>query len=76
MLIYCLVGWFIRDRGNKFYRFFAKIAEPPLYPIRKILHRFDYFRNSPIDFSPLVMFLALHLLVRLMQQLAVYLVRA
>ncbi len=74
MLIYCLVGWFIRDRSNKFYRFFAKIAEPPLHPIRLFLRRFEYFRNSPVDFSPLVMFLALQAIVRLMQYVAVYLV--
>ena len=74
MLIYCLAGWFIRNRDNKIYRFFAKIAEPPLYPIRLILHRFEYFRNSPIDFSPLVMYLLLHLLVRLLQEVAVRLV--
>jgi len=74
MLIYCLAGWFIRDRNNKIYRFFAKIAEPPLYPIRLVLRRFEYFRNSPIDFSPLVMYLLLQLLVHLMQELAVYLV--
>ena len=70
MLIYCLAGWFIRNRENKIYRFFAKIAEPPLYPIRLILNRFDYFRESPVDFSPLILYFALLGVVELIKWLA------
>ncbi len=73
MLIYCLAGWFIRDRSNGIYAFFAKIAEPPLYPIRKFLSRFEYFRNSPVDFSPLILFFILRAVVEILARVAILL---
>ncbi len=63
MLIYCLAGWFIRDPNNRFMRMLATITEPPLVPIRRLLWRVEYFRNSPVDFSPLILFLLLRLFV-------------
>lgn len=69
MLIYCLLGWFIRDPFNKFMRALAAITEPPLIPIRNLMHRFEFFRNSPVDFSPLVLFLLLRVLVGILWDL-------
>lgn len=71
MLIYCLSTWFIRDRSNGFIRVLAAITEPPLYPIRKFLSRFYYFQNSPVDFSPLILFFLLRIVVSLLSRLAV-----
>ncbi len=68
MLIYCLCGWFIRDSGNKFMQILALICEPSLAPIRRFLWRFEFFRNSPVDFSPLVLFLLLRGLLSLLAQ--------
>ncbi len=73
MLLYCLSTWFIRDPGNKFIRALAAITEPPLAPIRKFLNRYYYFQNSPVDFSPLILFFLLRLLVSLIGWLAGYL---
>ncbi|PWM39631.1 MAG: hypothetical protein DBX52_04455 [Clostridiales bacterium] len=73
MLIYCLATWFIRDRNHKVFRFLAAIAEPPLWPIKKFLGRFYYFQNSPIDFSPLILFFLLRVLISLLSWLARYL---
>ncbi len=61
MLIYCLCSWFIRNPANPFMRFLGIIVEPPLRPIRNFLNRFEFFRNSPVDFSSLVLFLLLRL---------------
>ena len=69
MLIYCLAGWFIRDPNNKFMQILASISEPPLVPIRELLHRFEFFRNSPVDFSPLVLFFILRALVGFLSQI-------
>lgn len=63
MLVYCLLTWFIRNPGNPLIRVLAFIAEPPLSPIKKILMRFYYFQNSPVDFSPLILFFILRLIV-------------
>ncbi len=71
MLIYCLSTWFIRDRSNVIIRVLSAVAEPPLAPIRDFFSRFEYFRNSPVDFSPLILFFLLRLLVSLLGWLAV-----
>ncbi len=70
MLIYCLSTWFIRDPQNGFIRLLASITEPPLVPIRRFLSRFYYFQNSPVDFSPLILFFFLRLLVSAVSWLA------
>lgn len=70
MLIYCLLGWFIRDRSNVIMRILATIAEPPLVPIRRFLNRYYYFQQSPVDFSPLILFFLLRLLVSALAWLA------
>lgn len=71
MLIYCLSTWFIRDPRNKFIRLLASVTEPPLVPIRRFLGRYYYFQNSPVDFSPLILFFLLRLLVSAISWLAV-----
>ncbi len=64
MLVYCLAGWFIRDPSNKFMAGLGKITEPLLDPIRQLLWKADFFRNSPVDFSPLILFFLLQIVVR------------
>ena len=63
MLIYCLLTWFIRDPRNPVMRVVAAVAEPPLIPIRNFLNRFYYFQNSPVDFSSLILFFLLRIIV-------------
>ncbi|MBQ8894090.1 MAG: YggT family protein [Clostridia bacterium] len=72
MLVYCLLTWFIRDRSNSFMRVLAGIAEPPLLPIRNFLNRFYYFQNSPVDFSPLILFFFLRIIISLLTWLSRY----
>ena len=69
MLVYCLCGWFIRDPNNRLMRTLAIVAEPPLIPIRRLLMKMEFFRNSPVDFSPLILFLFMRFLVGLLANL-------
>lgn len=69
MLIYCLAGWFVRDPNNKIMSLLALVTEPPLVPIRRFLSRFDFFRNSPVDYSPLILFLLLRAIVGFLGQI-------
>ncbi len=69
MLFYCLAGWFVRDPNNRFMRILGTVTEPPLVPIRRLLWRMEFFRNSPVDFSPLILFLLLRLAVGFFEQL-------
>ncbi len=73
MLIYCLTTWFIRDPANRFVRFLAFFTEPPLEPIRRLLRRFSYFENSPVDFSPLILFFLLRILMNLLSRIGSFL---
>lgn len=70
MLVYCLLSWVIRDPSNRLMTVLSIIAEPPLHPIKKFLWRFDFFRRSPVDFSPVILFFLLRLLVSALAYLA------
>ena len=70
MLVYCISTWFIHDASNAFISFLAKICEPPLFPIRRFLNRYDFFRNSPVDFSPLILFFLLRVIVAVVSVLS------
>lgn len=69
MLVYCLLGWFIRDPFNKVMCALASVTEPPLVPIRNLMNRIEFFRNSPVDYSPLILFLLLRTLVSILGKL-------
>ena len=70
MLIYCLITFVIRDPNNGVRAALGKITEPPLRPIQRFLWRFEFFRRSPVDFSPVILFFLLRLVVGLLNQLA------
>ena len=46
-----LMSWFSPEEDNKIARFLFAATEPFVYPIRKILNRFDFFSSMPIDMS-------------------------
>jgi uncharacterized protein YggT (Ycf19 family) len=46
-----LMSWFSQDEDSKLSRFLFAATEPFLYPIRKVLNRFEFFSNMPIDMS-------------------------
>ena len=46
-----LMSWFSPDEDNKIARFLFAATEPFVYPIRKVLNRFEFFSSMPIDMS-------------------------
>lgn len=59
-----LMSWFVRDLSNPIVRFLYEITEPMLAPIRQLLHTLG-LGGRTFDFSPLVLFLLLNFLSRL-----------
>ena len=47
LVIYCVSSWIIRDPFNKFMQTLRVIINPVVEPVRSILSRFAFFRNSP-----------------------------
>lgn len=43
--------WFSPDEDNKIAQFLFFVTEPFVYPLRKLLQKFDLFNNMPIDMS-------------------------
>ena len=66
MLIYFVLSWFLRG-DNRLMRLLARVAEPMLQPIRRLLGRI--FPTMPCDLSPLAMILLLQLLSGLVSSL-------
>ena len=66
MLIYFVLSWFLRG-DNRLMRLLARVAEPMLQPIRRLLGRI--FPTMPFDLSPLAMILLLQLLSGLVSSL-------
>ncbi len=62
LVIRCIVSWFPIGY-NKIIEFLYNITEPILAPIRKLLSRTSY--NLYVDFSPVVAYLIITLLQRL-----------
>ena len=67
MLIYFVLGWFLRD-DNRLMRLFGRVAEPLLQPVRRLLGR--VFPSMPFDLAPLAMIILLQLLSGLISALA------
>lgn len=59
-----LMSWFVRDLSNPIVRFLYEITEPMLAPIRRLLQVLG-LGGTMLDFSPLVLFLLLNFLSRL-----------
>ena len=54
-----LTSWFSQDEDSKISRFLFAATEPFVYPIRKLLSKFEFFNNVPIDMSFIVALLIL-----------------
>lgn len=59
-----IMSWFIKDLSNPIARFLYEITEPLLAPIRALLQTLG-LGGTMFDFSPLVLFLLLNFLSRL-----------
>lgn len=64
--IYCVLSWFVSP-FHALMRFFARIVDPMLRPVRNIVFRF--FPRMRIDLSALLMFLVLSFLHNMLWRL-------
>jgi uncharacterized protein YggT (Ycf19 family) len=46
-----IMSWFSPDEDNKIAQFLYVVTEPFVYPLRKLLQKFEFFNNMPIDMS-------------------------
>lgn len=51
MLLRAILSWLPIDEDNPLLHIAYMITEPFIYPIRALLHRFELFRNLPIDIA-------------------------
>ena len=66
ILVYCVASWFVRP-GDRAYDLFVKLArvvEPVLYPVRKLMYRLGI--NLPVDLSPWITMILLGFIYRLL----------
>ena len=68
LLIYCLLS-FVAP-GSRLMEFLRPHMEGILYPFRRLLFRwFPALMNSPMDFSPLAVWLVIDILMQLLRML-------
>jgi YggT family protein len=65
IIIRALISWVNPDPWNPIVRFLFQVTEPVLRPIRRLLP------NTPIDFSPLIVILAIMFLQRFLVQVLI-----
>jgi YggT family protein len=57
-----IISWLPIPKENQFIRLLYQITEPILSPIRNIIGRSSFGKNSMIDFSPILAFILIGLL--------------
>lgn len=68
LLFVCvLMTWFPVDRDTRFIRFVRACTEPVVMPVRAVLSKIRFLEKIPFDFSYVVVFLVLELLIRLLR---------
>ena len=68
IVIAALCSWFLKP-ANKFMRFLRSITEPVVYPFRKISMKLMEKTSVPLDFSPMMAYLALQIMAMMLQRL-------
>ena len=62
MLIRAILSWFpVADRSSKIMSFLYMVTDAVVYPVRKVLDRFESLKRFPIDVSFLATYILLHL---------------
>ncbi len=63
------LSWVPNMRDNQIVRFIYQITEPMLSPVRSMIERSSFGRNMMIDFSPIIVFLILGILKRILARI-------
>jgi len=66
MTLRAILSWFPINEDNAFVNFLYGATEPFIIPVRALLERFAFFRNTPIDLSFLITFFLLSFLQMLL----------
>ena len=66
ILVYCIGSWFItpQSRAYEYYVKLARIVEPILLPVRKLMYRLRI--NLPVDLSPWITMILIGFIYRLL----------
>ena len=67
LFIYCIAGFFIRDRYAGWYVFLQELMEPPLQKIRNLTQ--NRLNVGTFDLSPILLYFALVLVQRVLNHL-------
>ncbi len=65
ILIRVILSWLPIPKDNQFVRILYQITDPVLLPIRNMIEKTNWGKNMMIDFSPLIAFAIIMLLVRI-----------
>ena len=69
ILVYCIGSWFItpRTRAYEYYIKLARIVEPVLLPVRKLMYRLRI--DLPVDLSPWITMILIGFIYRILVSL-------
>jgi YggT family protein len=62
ILVRVFLSWVPNLPDNRYLRLLYQVTEPLLAPIRAMLERSSFGRNTMIDFSPIIVFILLGIL--------------
>ena len=65
VIIRVILSWIrpvVYSSDNVIIRFIYAVTEPVLAPIRALLEKIGFFRNLPLDFSPVIAILLLQII--------------
>ena len=65
IIVRCVMSFIPQSLYTKVGKVIVVLTEPILGPCRKLLFKFDFARNLPLDFSPILAFLVLAFIQRL-----------
>jgi len=63
LFIRAILSWFPMDRGSKITEIIAFFTEPLLSPVRSLLFKFEPMRRMPLDFSTIIVYLIIEILI-------------
>ena len=63
MLLRAILSWLPFDDSSPLVRFVYCVTEPVILPVRNLMDRFNFFQGFPIDFSFLVTYMLLSIIL-------------
>lgn len=54
IVVRALISWLPLGEDSKIVSFLNLMTEPVVSPIRKVLYKFQFMQDFPVDFSPMI----------------------